>query len=117
MIRPDVFPTEMALSFGRFLSDQRGATAIEYGLMAALITRVIVMFFSGLLRHLPQPVLAAIVLVAVTGLVQVNALKHIWRFSRSEGMSGDAGSQVSVSRGTRRARGPGADRCSRQAPG
>jgi MFS superfamily sulfate permease-like transporter len=52
--------------------------------VAALITLVVAVFFTGLLRNLPQPVLAAIVLVAVTGLIQVDALRHIWRFSRTE---------------------------------
>jgi high affinity sulfate transporter 1 len=54
------------------------------GLVAALITLVVVVFFTGLLRTLPQPVLAAVVLMAVTGLVQVEALRSIWRFSRTE---------------------------------
>jgi MFS superfamily sulfate permease-like transporter len=54
------------------------------GLIAALFTLVVVMFASGLLRNLPQPVLAAIVLAAVMGLVDVRALQHIWRFSRGE---------------------------------
>ena len=54
------------------------------GSCAALITLVVALFFTGLLRNLPQPVLAAIVLVAVTGLIQVDALRHIWRFSRTE---------------------------------
>jgi len=54
------------------------------GLVAALLTLVVVAFFTGLLRYLPQPVLAAVVLVAVTGLVQVEALRHIWHFSRAE---------------------------------
>jgi SulP family sulfate permease len=52
--------------------------------VAALITLVVALFFTGLLRNLPQPVLAAIILVAVTGLIQVDALRHIWRFSRTE---------------------------------
>src|SRR4030095_876225 len=54
------------------------------GLVAAVFTLVVVLFASGLLRNLPQPVLAAIVLAAVMGLVDVRALRHIWRFSRSE---------------------------------
>ena len=45
---------------------------------------MIVVFFTGLLRDLPLPVLAAVVLVAVTGLVKVDVLRHIWRFNRSE---------------------------------
>lgn len=49
MIRPDTLPTDTALGFGRFLADQRGATAIEYGLMAALIGVAImsVVFSTG----------------------------------------------------------------------
>jgi MFS superfamily sulfate permease-like transporter len=53
-------------------------------LFAALLILVVVVFFSDLLRSLPQPVLAAIVIAAVTGLVKVDALKHLWRFSHSE---------------------------------
>jgi SulP family sulfate permease len=45
---------------------------------------IVVVFASGLLRNLPQPVLAAIVLAAVMGLVDIRALQHIWRFSRTE---------------------------------
>jgi MFS superfamily sulfate permease-like transporter len=37
-----------------------------------------------LLRFLPQPVLAAIVLVAVTGLIKLSALKHLWRTNTTE---------------------------------
>jgi MFS superfamily sulfate permease-like transporter len=45
---------------------------------------LVVIFLSGLLRHLPQPVLAAVVLVAVAGLVQLSALQRLWRFHRGE---------------------------------
>src|SRR4029077_4477400 len=54
------------------------------GLIAALITATVVVFFTGLLRTLPQPVLAAVVLMAVTGLIQIDVLRHTWRFSRTE---------------------------------
>jgi MFS superfamily sulfate permease-like transporter len=43
-----------------------------------------VLFASGLLRNLPQPVLAAIVLAAVISLVDIHAFRHIWHFSRAE---------------------------------
>src|SRR5436190_10094242 len=66
------------------VNETGGARTPLSGLVASLITLVVGLFFTGLLRHLPQPVLAAIVLVAVTGLVQVEALRHIWRFSRAE---------------------------------
>ncbi len=45
---------------------------------------IVVLFASGLLRNLPQPVLSAIVLAAVMGLVDLHALRHIWHFSRAE---------------------------------
>jgi sulfate permease, SulP family len=77
------FPVSGGMSQS-LVNETGGARTPLSGLTAALITLVVVVFFTGLLRHLPQPVLAAIVLVAVTGLVQVDALRHIWRFSRSE---------------------------------
>jgi len=40
---------------------------------------VVVLFFSQLLSALPQPVLAAVVLVAVVSLVRLSALRHLWR--------------------------------------
>ena len=77
------FPVSGGMSQS-LVNETAGARTPLSGLVAALITLIIVAFFTGLLRDLPQPVLAAIVLVAVTGLVQVHALKHIWRFSRTE---------------------------------
>ena len=66
------------------VNESGGARTPLSGLVASLITLVVVAFFTGLLRYLPQPVLAAVVLVAVTGLIQVDTLRHIWRFSRTE---------------------------------
>jgi high affinity sulfate transporter 1 len=66
------------------VNESSGARTPMSGLVAALITLVVVLFFTGLLRDLPMPVIAAIVLAAVTGLVQIDVLRHIWRFSRTE---------------------------------
>jgi len=54
------------------------------GALAAGLILVVVLFFSHLLRALPQPVLAAIVLVAVSGLFNLASLQHLWRGSRTE---------------------------------
>jgi len=54
------------------------------GFIAALLTLLIVLFVSSALRNLPQPVLAAVVLMAVTGLFKLSALKHLWRADRAE---------------------------------
>ena len=77
------FPVSGGMSQS-LVNETAGARTPLSGLFAALIMLVVVVFFTGLLRYLPQPVLAAVVLVAVTGLVQVDALRHIWHFSRTE---------------------------------
>ena len=66
------------------VNESAGARTPLSGLVAAVFTLIVVLFASGLLRNLPQPVLAAIVLAAVLSLVQVHVFRHIWRFSRTE---------------------------------
>jgi MFS superfamily sulfate permease-like transporter len=61
-----------------------GARTPLSGLFSSLIMLMVVLFFSHLLRALPQPVLAAVVLVAVAGLFKLSALKHLWRADRPE---------------------------------
>ena len=77
------FPVSGGMSQS-LVNENAGARTPLSGLIAAVFTLMVVLFASGLLRNLPQPVLAAIVLAAVMGLVDVRALQHIWRFSRSE---------------------------------
>lgn len=66
------------------VNEAGGARTPLSGLIAALIILVVVLTCAGLLQDLPQPVLAAIVLVAVGGLIQVSVLKRLWRFDRRE---------------------------------
>src|SRR5262249_61688896 len=54
------------------------------GFAGALFSVLVVLFAAGLLRTLPQPVLAAIVLAAVMSLFDVHALREIRAFSRTE---------------------------------
>jgi high affinity sulfate transporter 1 len=61
-----------------------GARTPLSGLFAALILLLVALFFSHLLHALPQPVLAAVVLVAISGLINVSALRHFWRNDRGE---------------------------------
>jgi MFS superfamily sulfate permease-like transporter len=48
------------------------------------IILIVVLFFSHLLSALPQPVLAAVVLVAVAGLFKLSTLRQLWRGDRPE---------------------------------
>ena len=77
------FPVSGGMSQS-LVNESAGARSPASGLIAALFTLFVVLFASGLLRNLPQPVLAAIVLAAVMSLVDVHALRSIWRFSRTE---------------------------------
>jgi SulP family sulfate permease len=66
------------------VNESGGAKTPLSGLIAALIILIVALFLSGLLYNLPQPALAAIVLVAVAGLFKVKALKRLWKFDRPE---------------------------------
>jgi high affinity sulfate transporter 1 len=77
------FPVSGGMSQS-LVNDSAGARTPRSGLVAALIALGVVVFAAGMLRNLPQPVLAAVVLAAAMGLVDVQALGRIWRFSRAE---------------------------------
>ena len=77
------FPTSGGMSQS-LVNESGGARTPLSGFIAALFILLITLFLSEMLQFLPQPVLAAIVLVAVTGLFNIAALKRIWKFSRAE---------------------------------
>jgi high affinity sulfate transporter 1 len=77
------FPTSGGMSQS-LVNETGGARTPLSGLIAAVLMLLVTVYLSGMLRYLPQPVLAAIVLVAVTGLFQLTALKRVWHFSRGE---------------------------------
>lgn len=77
------FPVSGGMSQS-LVNEGGGAHTPLSGAIAAGIMLVVVVFFSHLLAALPQPVLAAVVLVAVAGLFNLAALKHLWRGDRPE---------------------------------
>jgi MFS superfamily sulfate permease-like transporter len=66
------------------VNESGGARTPLSGFFASLILLFVVVFLSASLKDLPQCVLAAIVLVAVSGLFKFKALKHLWKASRAE---------------------------------
>jgi high affinity sulfate transporter 1 len=66
------------------VNESAGARTPLSGFLASIILIAVVLFLSDLLRNLPQPVLAAIVLMAVTGLFKPSAWRRLWRFSGQE---------------------------------
>ena len=66
------------------VNEESGARTPLSTALAAVFILVVVLFFSHLLSALPQPVLAAVVLVAVAGLFKLSTLKQLWRSDRPE---------------------------------
>ncbi len=77
------FPVSGGMSQS-LVNESGGARTPLSGFIGSLLVLLIVLFLSGVLRYLPQPVLAAIVLMAVMGLFNVTALRHFWRADRAE---------------------------------
>ena len=77
------FPTSGGMSQS-LVNESGGARTPLSGFISSILILLVILFLSGLLKHLPQPVLAAIVLAAVTGLFNLSALKEMWRFSRGD---------------------------------
>lgn len=66
------------------VNESGGARTPISGLIAAGLILLVAVFFTGLLRNLPQPVLAAVVLMAVASLIKVKELRRLWKFHRGE---------------------------------
>jgi high affinity sulfate transporter 1 len=66
------------------VNDNAGARTPLALVFASATIALCLIFLTGLLRNLPNVVLAAIVLVAVKGLIDVRALRQTWTLSRAE---------------------------------
>jgi SulP family sulfate permease len=76
----------VAASFSRSAVARQSTMATPLvGIFAAGLMLAAVLGLAPVLQHLPQAVLAASILVAVIGLVDVPTLRHTWRYSRAEG--------------------------------
>jgi len=64
-----------------------GAKTGMSSVITALIVLVALLFLTPLLYHLPQAVLAAIIIMAVIGLVNFRAVKHAWQASKHDGIA------------------------------
>jgi high affinity sulfate transporter 1 len=63
--------------------NERGGAKTPLSLVfASVAICCVLLFLTGLFRTLPDAVLAAVVLVAVAGLIDLRELTHLWRASR-----------------------------------
>src|SRR4051794_3755831 len=66
------------------VASQSGARSQLTGVVGALTVAAMLLFVPGLLRNLPQPTLAAVVIAASMSLADVKGLRRLWHLSRVE---------------------------------
>lgn len=65
---------------------QAGAATGISSVVTSLMVIITLLFFTPLLYHLPQAVLAAVIMMAVIGLVNVNGFMHAWKAQWYDGV-------------------------------
>lgn len=66
------------------VAEQSGAKTQVTGLVGALVITLMLLLFPWLLRNLPQPTLAAVVIAASVSLADVPATRRLWSQSHTE---------------------------------
>lgn len=78
-------------SFSRSaVAAREGARTGLFAIVSALGVLAVMLFLTPLLYHLPQAVLAAVIMLAVFGLVRVAPLVHAWKVNRPDAVIGIA---------------------------
>ena len=66
------------------MAARTGAKTGLFAIISALAVVLVLLFFTPYLYHLPQAVLAVIVMMAVFGLINVRSLLRAWQIERQE---------------------------------
>jgi SulP family sulfate permease len=64
-----------------------GAVTGLSSVFAGLLVLLTLLFLTSLLYHLPQAVLAAVIMLAVVGLINPGAMRHAWHTHRHDGLA------------------------------
>ena len=65
---------------------QAGALSGMSSVFTSLAVVIALLFFTPLLYHLPQAVLAAVIMMAVIGLINISGFVHAWTAQRHDGI-------------------------------
>lgn len=63
---------------------QAGSKTTLASMLTAAIIGVTLLFFTPLFHYLPKAVLAAIIMTAVFGLIDIDEVKHLWKVKRAD---------------------------------
>ena len=64
-----------------------GAKTGFSSVVTAAVVVITLLFLTPLLYHLPKAVLAAVIMMAVFGLINFSAIKHAWRTNKHDGLA------------------------------
>lgn len=64
-----------------------GAKTGMASVFSALLVVITLLFFTELLYHLPKPVLAAVIMMAVFSLIDVATIRDAWKAKKSDGIA------------------------------
>ena len=64
---------------------QAGAVSGLSSVFTSITAVIVLMFFTPLLYHLPQSVLAAVIMMAVMGLINISGFAHAWKAQKYDG--------------------------------
>jgi SulP family sulfate permease len=64
-----------------------GANTGLASIITALLIALTVVFLTPLFYYLPKAVLAAIIMAAVVGLIDVTTFKHVWKYNKADALS------------------------------
>lgn len=64
-----------------------GANTPLAGVISAALMALVVAFFTGWFHALPQAVLAATIIIAVTGLIDLGTLREAWHYDKADALS------------------------------
>lgn len=78
------YPTSGSFSRSAVNMNMKATSGLS-AVFTALLVLVTLLFLTPLLYHLPQAVLAAIIIMAVGGLVNIEAVKHAWKAHKHDG--------------------------------
>ncbi len=77
------FPVAGGLSQSS-VNEKSGARSLVSLVVASIVLGICLVYLTGLFRYLPQVILAVIVLDAITGLIRVKELRHLFQVNRLE---------------------------------
>lgn len=80
------FPTSGSFSRSA-VNFNAGAKTGFSSVITGIVVFITLLFLTPLLYHLPQSVLAAVIMVAVVGLINFKEIRHLWHTNRHDGIA------------------------------